>query len=289
VEDAENQEKIDNPHTLAYKHMAYIPDTKLKEDTWKAKRLLGMSDNHPMGWVIIPHTPNLPEDQWLKAGAKFSDYPAAAVKLLQPELMNKSLSGLTGANPELSARTVITNMGGGGYEANGEFGALNVEHVNFATVVHEMGHHKQNKEQGFSEQSINQVKGLFPILDLHNILISENKIAARELKRDPKSDPYVRLRYTEAPIRLRVSDWKKLAKDQNAESENYRRFKERLAVKDDKVNELLLDIEAELQANPELYPGKVPTLFKNFMVDEIIKKGRGSMLEMEKGTDIGHK
>jgi hypothetical protein len=209
--------------------------------------------------------------------------------MLQPDLLNQSLSSLTGANPATPARTVLINMGGGGYEANGEFAALNSEHVNFATVIHEMGHHKQHKVQGFNEQTINQVKGLFPLLDLHNILISENRIAADEIARKPASNPYVRLRYTEKPIRLRVSDWQALAANQNQESGNYKRLRERLALRGGKPIELVKDIEKELKDNPALYPGNIPTMFKNMMVAEIMQKAGQQVLRIEKDIDIGHK
>jgi hypothetical protein len=291
MDQAETTEKEENPHTKAYKIGEYttpIPDLLLKQHVHAANSLLGyFLKKHPMGWVIIPHTPKLPQEQWLKAGTPFKEYPPQAVSLMKqhkPGLMNESLSSLSGAAPQLSARTVIENMGGGGYEANGEFGAINIENVNLATVVHEMGHHKQNKEQGFSEQHINQIKGVFPMLDLHNILISENKLAQRELEKDPTSDPYVRLRYTSSPVRLKISDWVKLAADQQAESENYKRLKARLQVKGGPVYQMLQAIEAELAGNPQLYPGQVPILFKNYMVDEINKMGK--TLIVEKSTDI---
>lgn len=292
TEELEKTEQVDNPHAQAWKG-APIPDLRLEEYARKANALLGkVATIHPMGWVIVPHTPQLAENLWIKAGDKFNTYPRAAIRLLQPGLRNQSLSSLTGANPAASARSVLANMGGGGYEANGEFAALNSEHVNYATVIHEMGHHKQHKVQGFNEQSINQVKGVFPLLDLHNILISENRIAADELTRKPQSNPYVRLRYTETPIRLRVSDWEALAKNQTAESGNYKRFKDRLAIKGGKLLDILNDIERELTSvkNKSLYPGNVPILFKNMMVAEILAKaGGGLALRIEKDIDVGHK
>jgi hypothetical protein len=291
TEALEKQEEVDNPHSQDWKG-AQIPDVLLAEFARKANLLLGKAASlYPMGWVIVPHDPKLPESQWIKAGDKFSTYPWPSRKLLQPDLLNQSLSSLTGANPLASARSVLSNMGGGGYEANGEFAALNYEHVNYATVIHEMGHHKQHKVHKFNETTINSVKGLFPILDLHNILISENRIAADELARKPASNPYVRLRYTEKPIRLRVSDWEALAVSQTAESGNYKRLKERLSIKGGKPLELLNDIERELSdvKNKALYPGNIPTMFKNMMVAEIMQKGGGQILRLEKDIDVGHK
>jgi hypothetical protein len=289
TEALEKQEEVDNPHSREWKGPP-IPDIALAEFVRKANLLLGkLASLYPMGWVIVPHDPKLPESQWIKAGDKFKTYPFSAVRLLQPDLLNQSLSSLTGSNPATPARTVLSNMGGGGYEANGEFAALNYEHINFATVIHEMGHHKQHKVQGFNEQTINQVKGLFPLLDLHNILISENRIAADELARKPQSNPYIRLRYTEKPIRLRVSDWEALAVSQTTESGNYKRLKERLTVKGGKPIELIKDIEQELAKNPALYPGNIPTMFKNMMVAEIMMKSGGSILRIEKDLDVGHK
>jgi hypothetical protein len=291
TEALETQEALDNPHSRDWKGVA-IPDVVLAEYIRKANLLLGkLASLYPMGWVIVPHDPKLPESQWIKAGDKFKTYPWAAVKLLQPDLLNQSLSSLTGANPATPARTVLSNMGGGGYEANGEFAALNYEHVNYATVIHEMGHHKQHKVHKFNEQTINQVKGLFPLLDLHNILISENRIAADELARKPASNPYVRLRYTEKPIRLRVNDWETLAANQTQEGGNYKRLKARLEVKGGKPLELLKDIERELTdvKNKALYPGNVPIMFKNMMVAEIMQKSGGAILRLEKDIDIGLK
>ncbi len=278
----QDKEKTDNPNTKEW--AGPIPDIALKNYVRRANLLLGnVAGKSPMGWVIVP------KDMPIMAGDKFSTYPARAVQLLQPENMNQSLSSLTGANATLSARAVLDMMGGAGYEANGKFGALNVEHVNQATVIHEMGHHKQHVEQGFNEQTISQIKGVFPLLDLHNILISENKLAAAELTKDKQSNPYVRLRYTSTPVRLRVSDWVALAAKQTEESGNYKRFKDRLAGKGGKLADIVADIERELKDNPGLYPGNVPILFKNMMVEEIMSKNPGRALEIEKSTDIGHK
>jgi hypothetical protein len=277
-------EPTNDPHSQEWTSLN-IPDLVLKEYVRKANLLLGKVDTrYPMGWIIIPHTPDKPQDQWLKAGSPFSTYPPASISLLQAKLKNESLSSLTGANPQAAARTVVAGFGGGGYEANGEVGILNIEHVNFSTVVHEMGHHKQNKDQGFNEQSINQVKGVFPLLDLHNILISENKIAASELQKNSNSDPIVRLRYTSTPVRQPISEWVKISANVKAESENYKRFKARLIVKGGPILKLLLDIEKELADNPQLYPGNVPFLFKNYMIDEIAKSQPKVLVEP---TDVG--
>ena len=97
----------------------------------------------------------------------------------------------------------------------------------------------------------------------------------------------MRLRYTEEPVRRTISEWVNLARSQAAESGNYQRFKTRLAnmnVTGGKLVEILADIEKALADNPDIYPGNVPTLFKNMMVDEIISKNedKGSfMLQME--------
>ena len=53
--------------------------------------------------------------------------------------------------------------------------------------------------------------------------------------------------------------------------------------------ELVKDIEDELKKYPALYPGNIPTMFKNMMVAEIMMKSGGSILRLEKDIDVGHK
>jgi hypothetical protein len=231
---------------------------------------------HPMGWVIVPWEASPRQDEWtLKANLPFRDYGPDASRLAMGKNLGQSLSTLSGAPPTASARAYVMGMGGGGYEANGELGILNIEHVNLATVVHEMGHHKQNVEQGYNEKSIQQVPAIRFLLDFHNILVNENQLAKKALKGNALSNPFVRLRYTEEPVRRTISEWVGLAHSQSAESGNYKRFKDRLAnlnVKGAKLFEILTDIERALTDNPDLYPDNVPNLFKNMMVDEIILK-----------------
>jgi len=215
-----------------------------------------------MGWVIVPPYPNL------LGNTPFKDYPRLATKLLQTEHTGKTLSELTGSSRAKEAHEIVGDFGGAGYEVNGNVGLINLEHVNLATVVHEMGHHKQKHEKNISEENINQVRGVFPLLDLHNILYSENKLAADELRKNPGADPFVRLRYTEKPVRMRVSEWLK-ASAGHVESEDFKRFKARLQVKGGALWQILVEIENELAAAPNLYPGAVPILFKNLMIKEI--------------------
>ena len=251
-----------------------IPIGLLKQYIAEATHLLNMEQTlkvHPMGWVIVPWEASPEQGEWrLSAKQPFREYGPEACELALDK--DRSLSDVSGAPPGAKARAFVHKMGGGGYEANGCLGILNIEHVNLATVVHEMGHHKQNVEQGYNEKTIGQVPNLGILLDFHNILVNENQLAKQALG----TDPFIRLRYTEEPVRRRISEWKALAAGQQAESVNYKRFKARLAtlqVQGGKYVEIVRDIEGAL-ADSALYPDKVPILFKNMMVDEVIAKDR---------------
>jgi hypothetical protein len=233
----------------------------------EADGLLGnICARHPMGWLIIPTgTP-------LLSGDKFDNYPGYARTHLPAALLSKSLTALMGKNAKLPAEEVVNSFGGAGYETNGDLGVINEANLSFETVLHEMGHHRQKYDKGLSEENVGQITKLFPILDLHNILYSDNKAAEAECRRNPSADPVLRLRYTEHPVKLKRSEWLAFANNV-VESQDYKRFEERLTRKGGPAKKILDEIDAEL-ANATLYPGAIPALFKNLMVKEIFKSSK---------------
>jgi hypothetical protein len=189
--------------------------------------------------------------------------------LLDPKNKQQTLGTLTGDDPKAFSHSTVSGYGGAGYEANGDIAFVTQEHMNLATVLHEMGHHKQ-KHEGLSEDTVGAIPYL---LDFHNMIVNENKLASDDLRTGRDADPYVRLRYTTEPVRLRVSEWNTLAQARaQKEGDAYTSFRERMFARGGAYASLLREIEAELAGNAALYPGNVPMLFKNYMIAEIKAK-----------------
>jgi hypothetical protein len=242
-----------------------IPDTALVEHVRRSNVLLGgVAKRFPMSWLIVP------DDPALLGRTRFDAYPAACRKLLHPDLASKSLTDLMGATPDQSAQAIVETFGGAGYETNGDLGIMTLKEVNLAAVLHEMGHHKQKHEAKLSEENVSQVKGVFPLLDLHNIIVNENVLGMAEMKKSPQSDPYVRLRYTEGPTTLRRSEWIAMGAKQTLGA-NYKRFRTRLELQAGAPFRALQEIEAALDT--PFYAG-MKTLFLNLMLREIALKSK---------------
>ncbi len=257
-------------HLKEYEGGAAFAVAQLSKHIRTAQRILGVDPKtSKLSWVLIP-TPKAPDDPAQhKVGDRLNTYMSSAHGLLQKENDSQSLGSLTGDDPKAFAHATVASYGGAGYEANGDIAFVTQAHVNLATVLHEMGHHKQ-KHGGLSEDTVG---GIPLLLDFHNVILNENKLAADDIKSGRDADPYVRLRYAMDPARLRVSQWLTLATAKaQKESDAYAAFRNRLTTRGGAYGALIQDIETELATNAALYPGNVAILFKNYMMDEIKAK-----------------
>lgn len=240
----------------------------LEQHVKAAQKLLKLDPKTPnLSWVLIP-TPEPADDQdQAKVGDRLETYLSSqATGLLDPKNKGETLGTLTGDDPKQFAHATVAGYGGAGYEANGDIAFVTQEHTNLATVAHEMGHHKQ-KHEGLSEETVGAIPKL---LDFHNMILNENKLAADDIRSGRDADPYVRLRYTDEPARLRVSQWTALANAKaDKESDAYAAFRDRMLKRGGAYGRLVQEIEAELASSTAIYPGKISILFKNYMIDEI--------------------
>ena len=233
-----------------------------------SQRILGMAPDTPkLSWVLIPKPKAVDDPAQHKVGDRLETYVSSSQKgLLDDKNKEQTLGTLTGDDPKQFAHATVAGYGGAGYEANGDIAFVTQEHVNLATVLHEMGHHKQ-KHEGLSEDTVG---GIPKLLDFHNMILNENKLASDDIRTGRDPDPYVRLRYTSDPARLRVSEWRTLAQAKaQKEGDAYTSFRERLFARGGAYARLLREIEGELAGNAVLYPGNVGFLFKNYMIAEI--------------------
>jgi hypothetical protein len=247
-----------------------IPDLLLADHVRRANVVLGgVLKRFPMSWVIVP------PGSGIVGSTPFKDYPRLARTLVAPQLLSKSMSELTGIGATKDVHALVeAEMGGGAYEANGDLAIVNLEHVSFGVVLHEMGHHKQKHSAGLSEENVSLVAGAFPLLDLHNIILHENLLAEEDLRKG-NPDPVIRLRYTETPTSLPLSVWRREAANHSVLSGNFATLEKRLKMKGGAPLQALTEIRAALTTKP-LYTG-LENLFLNLMVREM--KAKHSLLE----------
>lgn len=288
-EAAVNAEKDDvqqqaQQHVKTFDGGAWAAIAALEKHVGTARRLLAFGPLvPPISWVLVPKPKSDGDPDQAKAGDRLETYLSSkSTGLLADANKGESISSLTGDEPEKPAHATVQGYGGAGYEANGDVAFVTQEHVNIGTVLHEMGHHKQ-KYNGLSEDTVGRVPLL---LDFHNVILNENKLAANDLDQAEESrkagktgkfakgdpDPHIRLRYAESPARLRISAWQTLAAAKaTKESDGYITFRDRMQARGGEYATLVQDIENAL-GDANLYPGNIPFLFKNYMIEEIRRR-----------------
>ncbi|GAB3004276.1 hypothetical protein [Saccharothrix stipae] len=164
------------------------------------RQQLGVGND--VGGVVVP-TGNRPGGGPYTLDTPVMDLPPGNRHGLTPEQQRMTLGELMGLPPEAMAdpefagspaRDMLDMQGGGGYNADSNLLMLDDKHNDNTTLLHEIGHARQN-EHGFNDHNSQRT-----LLEFQNVLINEN--AHHGANGNPD-----RLAYVPQPGAVAPTDW----------------------------------------------------------------------------------
>ncbi|MFJ6671592.1 hypothetical protein ACIQMJ_10845 [Actinosynnema sp. NPDC091369] len=151
------------------------PDTRpIGDRIGDIRRQLGV--NNDVGAVIVP-TGNRPDGRPYTLDTPVMDLPPENRHGLTPEQQRMTLGEMMGYPPELMAdpdfagtpaADALDMQGGGAYNGDSNLLMLDDKHNDNATLLHEVGHARQN-EHGFNHHNAHNT-----LLEYQNVLVNEN-------------------------------------------------------------------------------------------------------------------
>lgn len=117
----------------------------------------------------------VPKSGSYKGGTKFGDYPDGFTSGLSPSDLNKTIAELNfgdsaGEYADTPAIEILGLCGGAGYLAGPGIAFVSEGMANYQrSLTHELGHHKQNVESGYTFENTTVA-----LLEYHNVLLNEN-------------------------------------------------------------------------------------------------------------------
>ncbi|MEM7490526.1 MAG: DUF4157 domain-containing protein [Pseudomonadota bacterium] len=131
-----------------------------------AKTLLSLADAKVV---------EVPKGEACKGNTTFANYPAGSTAGLSAGELNMTIAGITYGDQaaeydDVSASLILSLCGGAGYVATPGIAFVTEGMKDYErALTHELGHHKQNVESGYTFENTTRA-----LLEYHNILLNEN-------------------------------------------------------------------------------------------------------------------